>query len=163
MDHLFRMTNDGQPIHTTLLEVKPTWAQVIEKTGADGADLEDEYDASGRSDEPVFVCWCGFQTSEGERMDAHEHETGHKAHAQPLKSGLLLYYPEKDLTIIQKIEQAVKDYTAKWHTKPTHVFVNKAQLAEWAKANPGVVTRIGVQIRPSATVFKNHVWVGVEG
>lgn len=71
--------------------------------------------------------------------------------------GMLWYDDDAKRKLDEKVARAVEYYRAKYGVQPTECYVHPGMLAE---GQPPISA--GVRLRPSGTVIKNHLWLGVE-
>ena len=71
--------------------------------------------------------------------------------------GMLWYDDDSKRQLDEKVARAVEYYRAKYGVQPTECYVHPGMLAE---GQPQISA--GVRLRPSGTVIKNHLWLGVD-
>ncbi len=66
------------------------------------------------------------------------------------------YDDDSKAKLEQKVARAVEYYRAKYGVQPTECYVHPGMLGE---GQPAIA--VGVRLRGSGTVIKNHFWLGV--
>jgi hypothetical protein len=70
--------------------------------------------------------------------------------------GMLWYDGDAKRELKEKISRAMDYYRQKYGAQPNVCYVNPALLAEGKDA-----LTMGVQLRPSRTVLRDHFWLGI--
>lgn len=75
-----------------------------------------------------------------------------------MKEGMLWHDPSGERTLEQKIIRAAEYYNEKYGEWPTACFINPDALVG---VNLDEVNVMGIEIRATRSVLKNHFWLGM--
>lgn len=76
-----------------------------------------------------------------------------------LDIGMLWFDDDKKRTIDEKIDVAIEFYKNKYKQEPTVCYINDSDFSEKAGKRTLIM---GLRIRHSKTIIRNHFWLGVE-